>query len=305
MRTVRTVPELRAALRGPRRAGARIGLVPTMGALHAGHLSLIDRARGECDLVVVSLFVNPAQFAAGEDLDAYPRDEARDAALAAGHGADLLFAPAMEEVYPERFSTTVAIAGPLTETLEGARRGPGHFAGVATMVTKLLNMAAPDAAYFGQKDAQQAVVIRRLVSDLDLGVEVVVCATVREPDGLALSSRNAYLGPADRARAVGLWHGLQAAEAAVSAGERDPQAVAELGRAAMAEHDVEPEYLEVVDPETLGPLEAIEPGAEALVVVAATVGPARLIDNTTVRAPAAVAAAATTLTAVPEAPCSG
>ena len=305
MRTVRAVPELRAALRGPRRAGARIGLVPTMGALHAGHLSLIDRARGECDLVVVSLFVNPAQFAAGEDLDAYPRDEARDAALAAGHGADLLFAPAMEEVYPERFSTTVAIAGPLTETLEGARRGPGHFGGVATMVTKLLNMATPDAAYFGQKDAQQAVVIRRLVSDLDLGVEVVVCATVREPDGLALSSRNAYLGPADRARAVGLWHGLQAAEAAVSAGERDPQAVAELGRAAMAEHDVEPEYLEVVDPETLGPLEAIEPGAEALVVVAATVGPARLIDNTTVRAPAAVAAAATTLTAVPEAPCSG
>jgi pantoate--beta-alanine ligase len=304
MRTVRTVSELRAALAAPRRAGARIGLVPTMGALHGGHLSLIDRARGESDVVVVSLFVNPAQFAAGEDLDAYPRDEARDAALAAGHGADLLFAPPVEEVYPEGFATTIAIAGPLTETLEGARRGPGHFQGVATMVAKLLNMAAPDAAYFGQKDAQQAAVIRRLVSDLDLGVEVVVCPTVRGPDGLALSSRNAYLGPADLVRAVALWRALQAAESAVAAGERDPEAVADLGRAAMAEHDVEPEYLEVVDPQTLAPLEAIEPDAETLVVVAATVGRARLIDNTTVRAPAAVATPATTLSAAPEARCS-
>ncbi len=296
MRTIRTVRELREALEPARRSGRRIALVPTMGSFHEGHLSLIRRARAEADIVVVSLFVNPAQFGAEEDLDAYPRDEAHDSALAAQLGADVLFAPSYEEVYPHGFATTVEV-GVVTETLEGARRGGAHFRGVATVVTKLLNMVSPDAAYFGQKDAQQAVAIRRLVSDLDLAVTVVVCPTVREPDGLAMSSRNAYLDGRDRARAVALWRGLQAAEAAVAAGERRAEVVVSLCCAAMAEHDVEPEYLEIVHPDTLSPLAVID--GDALVVVAATVGRARLIDNTSVRAPARLVA-----TAAQEAPCS-
>lgn len=289
MRTLRTVRELRQSLAQPRRSGARVALVPTMGALHGGHLSLIRRARREADLVVVSLFVNPAQFADGEDLDVYPRDEARDAALAAELGTDVLFAPPFQEVYPEGFATTVAVAG-VTETLEGAHRGAAHFHGVATVVTKLLNMVAPDAAYFGQKDAQQAVVIRRLVSDLDLGVEIVVCPTVRESDGLAMSSRNAYLDAEQRARATALWRGLQAAKSAVAAGEPDPDVVASVARSAMAEHHVEPEYLEVVHPATLAALAVID--GDALVLVAATIGPVRLIDNAAVRAPARLAGGA-------------
>jgi pantoate--beta-alanine ligase len=289
VRTVRTVAELRAALAEPRRAGARIALVPTMGAFHEGHLSLMRRACAEADVVVVSLFVNPAQFGDGADLDAYPRDERRDSARAAELGVDVLFAPALEEVYPDGFATNVTVAG-LTETLEGAHRGSGHFQGVTTVVTKLFNMVSPHAAYFGQKDAQQAVVIRRLVADLDLDVEVEVCPTVREPDGLAMSSRNAYLDAGDRRRAVALRRGLDAAEVAVAAGECHARVVAALTRAAMAEYGVNPEYLEIVHPQTLGPLGVID--GDALVVVAATVGRARLIDNTTVRAPAALAGAA-------------
>ena len=231
MRTLRSVSELRTALRPARRAERSIGLVPTMGALHEGHLSLIRRAREECDEVVVSLFVNPTQFGAGEDLNGYPRDEAHDAALASEAGADLLFAPTPEEVYPNGFSTTVSVAG-VTEGLCGAHRGPEHFQGVATVVAKLLNMVGPDVAFFGQKDAQQAVVIRRLVRDLNLPVRVELCPTVREADGLALSSRNAYLDPTDRRRAVALYRGLQAAEAAVAAGERDAASVIAAARAA-------------------------------------------------------------------------
>ena len=202
MRLVRTVDELRAALQPLRREGRTIGLVPTMGYLHDGHLSLVRRARAESDVVVVSLFVNPAQFGPGEDLEAYPRDERRDSALAEAEGADLLFAPSTEEVYPEGFATSVTVSG-LTEVMCGdpARRGPEHFAGVTTVVTKLLNIAQPDVVYFGQKDAQQALVIRRLVRDLDIPVRVSVCPTVREDDGLALSSRNAYLDPEERERA--------------------------------------------------------------------------------------------------------
>jgi pantoate--beta-alanine ligase len=301
MRTIRTVRELRQALAERRRAGARIGLVPTMGAFHDGHRSLIRRAREESDVVVVSLFVNPSQFTAGEDLDAYPRNEAGDAAEAAGLGANVLFAPSVEEVYREGFATTVVVGG-VTERLEGAHRGAEHFRGVATVVTKLLNMVSPDAAYFGQKDAQQAVVIRRLVSDLDLGVEVVVCPTVREPDGLAMSSRNAYLDAGERSRAVALWRGLQAAESAVAAGERDPDTVASVARAAVAEHEVEPEYLEIVHPDTLAPVGVID--GDALVVVAATIGRARLIDNTTVRAPARVLSDAPEPVDTAETPCS-
>ena len=202
MRTVRTVAELREALAPQRRAGRTIGLVPTMGAFHAGHLALMRRARADTDVVVVSLFVNPTQFRPGEDLSAYPRDEAADAAEAAALGVDLLFAPAPEEVYPAGFATDVRV-GTVTEPLEGAARGPEHFHGVTTVVTKLFNMVGPDVAYFGQKDAQQVAVIRQLVRDLDIPVRVEVCPTVREHDGLALSSRNRYLEGADRERARG------------------------------------------------------------------------------------------------------
>ena len=208
MLTVRTVAGVREHLLPARREGRTIGLVPTMGALHEGHLSLIHAARAECDVVVVSLFVNPAQFDDAGDLAAYPRDEERDAGLAATAGADVLFAPTPEHVYPPGFASTVHVDG-VTETLEGAHRGVAHFDGVATVVTKLLNMVGPDVAYFGQKDAQQALVIRRLVADLDLPVRVAVRPTVREADGLALSSRNVHLRGADRERALALRDGLR------------------------------------------------------------------------------------------------
>ncbi|WP_205697815.1 pantoate--beta-alanine ligase [Conexibacter sp. SYSU D00693] len=279
MKTVRTVADLRAALQPPRRAGRTIGLVPTMGALHDGHLELIRRARAGCDEVVVSLFVNPAQFNDPGDLDAYPRDERRDADLAAQAGADLLFAPPVGEVYPPGFATKVVVSGPLTETLEGAHRGPEHFHGVTTVVTKLLCMCLPDVAFFGQKDAQQALVVRRLVRDLDLPVHIETVPTVREDDGLARSSRNVHLQGADRDRAVALSRALRAAEGAVAAGERDAAAVRERALAAMTHFDVEPEYLALVDPETLEPVAEVD-GEPVLVAVAAHVGSTRLIDNT-------------------------
>jgi pantoate--beta-alanine ligase len=282
MRTLRTVAELRKALAPQRRAGRRIGLVPTMGAFHEGHLSLMRRAREECAEVVVSLFVNPTQFRPGEDLDAYPRDEAADAAQAAALGVDVLFAPPVEEVYPPGFSTEVRVAG-VTEPLEGASRGPEHFHGVTTVVTKLLNMVGPDVAYFGQKDAQQAAVIRQLVRDLDIPVRIEVCPTVREPDGLAMSSRNRYLDRADRARAAALSRALRAAEDAVRGGERDARAIVSRARAALAEHGVEPEYLELVSTDTLAPVDRVG-DVDVLVAVAARVGPARLIDNTIIHA---------------------
>ncbi|MBX5441745.1 MAG: pantoate--beta-alanine ligase [Solirubrobacteraceae bacterium] len=279
MRTVRTVAELREALAPARRDGATIGLVPTMGALHAGHLSLIEAARAGTDVVVVSLFVNPTQFAPDEDLDAYPRDEAGDARAAEGAGADVLFAPSVAEVYPDGFATTVRVAG-VSDPLEGARR-PGHFDGVATVVTKLLNMVQPDVAYFGRKDAQQLAVIRRLVADLNLPVRIEGCPTVREPDGLAMSSRNAYLAPEDRPRALALSRALEAAREAVAAGTTDAAAVAAAARVPMDELGVEPEYLAVVDPETFQPVTAVD--RDVLVAVAARVGRARLIDNATIR----------------------
>jgi pantoate--beta-alanine ligase len=273
MRTVRTVEEVRA---GVRAAPRPVGLVPTMGALHDGHLALVRRARETCATVVVSLFVNPAQFDEAADLAAYPRDEARDAALAAEAGADLLFAPAPEEVYPPGFATTVSVAG-LTEPMEGAVRGSAHFDGVATVVTKLLNMVGPDAAFFGQKDAQQLVVIRRLVRDLDLPVRVEAVPTVREADGLALSSRNVHLSGPERDRAVALSRALQAAQRAAHAGERDASAVRGAALGALTDFSVEPEYLELVSPETLAPVDRLD--GDVLVAVAARVGATRLIDN--------------------------
>ncbi len=277
MRTVRTVAALREALAPARAAGRTIGLVPTMGAFHAGHRALMRAARERCDVVVVSLFVNPTQFGPGEDLAAYPRDERRDAAIAADEGVDVLFAPTAAEVYPRGCATTVRVRGPLTETLEGAARGADHFDGVTTVVAKLFAMAEPDVAFFGAKDAQQALVVRRMTADLDLGVEIDVRPTVREPDGLAASSRNAYLDSEDRARAVALRRGLEAARAAIGDGERDPSRIAASARAAMAEHDVTPEYLAIVSPDDLAPVERVD--GEVLVAMAARVGSARLIDN--------------------------
>ena len=279
MRTVRTVAELREALAPERGAGRTIGLVPTMGALHEGHLALLRRAREQSEVVVMSLFVNPAQFAPTEDLQAYPRDEQRDSDLAGAEGVDLLFAPGLEEVYPPGFATTVSVGG-LTGTLEGApeHRGTEHFAGVTTVVTKLLNMVAPDAAYFGQKDAQQALVIRKLVADLDIPVRIEVCPTVRDPDGLALSSRNAYLSEDERERALGLSRALRAAEQAVAAGRLEADDVLAAAREQLAAHGVDPEYLELRSSKDLSPVQRVN--GSPLLAVAARVGRARLIDNT-------------------------
>jgi pantoate--beta-alanine ligase len=277
MRTIRTIHELRTALLPTRRAGGTIGLVPTMGYLHDGHLSLIRAARAETDLVVVSLFVNPRQFDDASDLEAYPRDEQRDAALASDAGATQLFAPPPEEVYPPGFATKVLVGGPLTDSLEGAHRGAEHFHGVTTVVSKLLNMVQPDVAFFGQKDAQQALVVKRLVTDLDMPVRIDVNPTVREPDGLALSSRNVRLDTDDRRRALALSRALDAARATVAAGTRDATSVTTAARAAMTPFDVEPEYLALVDPEDLHPVAAVD--QETLLAVAARVGPVRLIDN--------------------------
>jgi pantoate--beta-alanine ligase len=278
VKTVRTVAELRTALAEPRREGRRIGLVPTMGAFHDGHLELMRRARGENDVVVVSLFVNPAQFGPGEDLDTYPRDEARDAAQAEKLGVDLLFAPPVDEVYPPGFATAVTVSG-LTEVLDGnpRQRGAEHFHGVTTVVTKLLNMAQPDAAYFGQKDAQQALVIKRLVRDLDIPVRIEVVPTVREPDGLAMSSRNAYLTEEERTRALGLSRALEAAGREVAAGRRDARSVLEAASRELEARGIEPEYLELRSADDLSPAERVN--GRTLLAVAARVGRARLIDN--------------------------
>jgi pantoate--beta-alanine ligase len=278
---LRTKADVRAAVATAKHEGRSVGLVPTMGYLHEGHLSLIRAARAECDLVVMSLFVNPTQFGPAEDLDRYPRDEGRDLRLAGEAGADLVFAPAVEEIYPDGsdgFDTRVEVTGSLATVLDGdpSRRGPEHFRGVTTVVAKLFNVVDPDVAYFGQKDAQQAVVIRRMVRDLDFPVRIEVLPTVREPDGLAMSSRNAYLEPADRERATALSRALAAAERGARAGSlADGLAAARRELAAAA---IEPEYLEARDAETLEPVERFG-DRPVLVLVAAPVGGARLIDN--------------------------
>jgi pantoate--beta-alanine ligase len=276
VRTVRTVAELREAVASARHGGATIGLVPTMGALHDGHAALLRRARAQCGHVVMSLFVNPTQFDEAADLAAYPRDEAADAAVAQAEGVDVLFAPPAEEVYPDGFATTVKVAGPALG-LEGEHRGSGHFEGVATVVLKLLNMARPDVAYFGQKDGQQLAVIRRMVRDLDVPVRIEAVPTVREHDGLALSSRNVRLGPTERRRAVALHAGLQAAASSVADGQRAADRVIATAREAMTPFDVDPEYLAVVDADSFTPLDEID--RRALIAVAARVGDVRLIDN--------------------------
>ena len=249
-----------------------------MGCLHEGHLSLLRAARAECDLVVMSLFVNPTQFGPGEDLDRYPRDERRDLELAAKAGVDIVYAPAVAEVYPDGFSTAVEVDGNLTDVLDGdpARRGSAHFRGITTVVAKLFNSVGPDVAYFGQKDAQQAAVIRRMARDLDFRVRIEVLPTVREADGLAMSSRNAYLDPEDRVRAAAISRALAAAAQRATAESLGAGLAA--ARRELTAAGIEPEYLEARDAESLEPVGELS-GRPVLVALAARVGAARLIDN--------------------------
>ena len=277
---VRTIAELRSSLRD-RRSG-RIGLVPTMGALHEGHLTLVRAARADNDTVVMSIFVNPTQFTEQADLAAYPRTEERDVALAEEAGVDVVFAPDGGEMYPDGFSTTVSVTGPIAETLEGAQRGRAHFDGVATVVTKLLLAALPDAAYFGAKDAQQVAVLRRLTADLNVPVELVVCPISRDDDGLARSSRNARLSPEERARALAIPRALQAVTDASASGIRDSRVLRDRALDVLAEGMIALEYVAFVDPETFEPVALVD--RPTLVAIAARVGATRLIDNTVIDA---------------------
>jgi len=276
MQVAETIAEVRAHVADARRSERRIGFVPTMGALHEGHLSLIRTARRQCDDVVVSIFVNPTQFAPGEDYERYPRALPDDLAACRQAGVDLVFAPSVEQMYGPEPLTTVHTAK-LTERLCGAHR-PGHFDGVTTVVAKLFNIVQPDVAYFGQKDAQQAVVIKKMVADLNFPIEIVVCPTVREPDGLAMSSRNAYLSAPQRRQARALYQALLLARREILAGQRDPQAlIRQMREHITAAGPCTIDYIEIVDPERLTPLETIR--SPALVTLAVRIGPARLIDN--------------------------
>ena len=274
MKIVRTKPDLDAALRAERAAGNDIAFVPTMGALHEGHLSLVRLARRHAGVVVASIFVNPLQFGPTEDLDAYPRDESRDLASLEAEGVDVVFLPAVEDMYPEGAATTIDV-GPIGSILEGADR-PGHFNGVATVVAKLFNMVRPDVAVFGQKDAQQVAVIRQLIADLDFGIELVVGPIVRDADGLALSSRNAYLGSEGRAQAVALHRALRAGEAAFWGGGEPAEVERVMGDVLRSSPGVEPAYAVAVDPMTFAEPKRTGP---VLLLVAARVGTTRLIDN--------------------------
>ena len=273
IRSIDAWRELRASWGG---AGG-IGFVPTMGYLHAGHLSLVGLARAEQAHVVVSIFVNPLQFGPSEDLAAYPRDEARDLALLELSGVDAVLLPPPEEVYPPGFVTSVTLSGPVVERLEGARR-PGHFAGVATVVTKLCNIVQPTHAYFGQKDAQQVAVVRRFVADLNLPVTLVIGPIIRESDGLAMSSRNVYLTPPERAAATVLRRALLAGQATIAAGESSADAVRAAMRAVIAAEPLAAlDYADVAHPDTFAPLDTVAP--PALLALVAQVGKPRLLDN--------------------------
>jgi len=276
VREVASSPELRAATDAARQRGAGVGFVPTMGALHAGHRSLLAAARAENDLVVASVFVNPLQFGPSEDLAAYPRDRGADLAVLAAEGVDLAFLPPDDEMWPVPPDVRLAV-GSLAERLEGLVR-PGHLDGVATVVAKLLHLVGPSRAYFGQKDAQQLAVVRRMVADLAFPNQIVACPTVREPDGLAVSSRNAYLSPGERRRATALHRALRAGRAVFEAGERDPAAVEAAARDLLeGAPGVAPDYVALVDPVTFEPVKQAEPGQ--VMAIAARVGRARLIDN--------------------------
>jgi len=281
---IRTISELRQALRPYRQRGSRIGFVPTMGALHEGHLSLIRRARQECDVVVVSIYVNPTQFGPAEDFDRYPRQLEKDLQACEQEGVDFVFAPSDREMYGDGTLTTVHVAR-LTDRLCGPFR-PGHFDGVCTVVAKLFNIVQPDAAYFGQKDAQQAVVIRRMTADLNFPVEIVVCPTVRESDGLAASSRNAYLTEQQRRQATCIYRALKAAEEEILAGQREPAVLIDKIRQVILDAGpCEIDYIEIVDPETLEPVRKVS--GRVLIATAVRIGNTRLIDNIVVEAPQA------------------
>ena len=285
MRRIETLAELRSLLHDARAAGRCVGFVPTMGYLHEGHVSLMRAARRDTDVVVASVFVNPLQFAADEDLDDYPRDLERDAELSEGAGVDLLFTPTVAEMYPSPVQTTVSVAG-VSEGFEGASR-PTHFAGVATVVAKLFSIVGPCAAYFGEKDFQQLAVVRRMVSDLSMPVEVIGCETVREADGLAMSSRNAYLTPAQRAAAPVVHRALRAGSAAILAGEQDPAEIrALMARIIATEPEGGLDYAEVVDAATLTTSTTLGAG-DLRLLAAVRFGTTRLIDNLGVTAPAA------------------
>ncbi|WP_460798173.1 pantoate--beta-alanine ligase [Microbacterium sp. GXF0217] len=280
MKILRTIADVRDTVRQARHENRTVGLVPTMGAFHEGHLSLMRTARAQNDLVVVSLFVNPTQFGPNEDLNTYPRNEQADAGLAEHEGVDILFAPDPAEIYPDGFATTVHVAG-ITEVLDGASRGIHHFDGVATVVTKLFGIVRPDVAYFGQKDAQQVLVVRRVVRDLNLDVRIEACPIVREPDGLAMSSRNVYLDSDARAQATALSRALDAAHAKHEAGERDAEAIRAAAVQVLEAAGIAPEYVELRDVDTLHPVS--DTTSDTLIAVAARVGAARLIDNHTLR----------------------
>jgi pantoate--beta-alanine ligase len=271
-----TINSLRAESRAARVAGKRIGFVPTMGALHDGHLSLIRAAKSRCDLVVASIFVNPTQFGPNEDLAKYPRTFERDCQLLEKENADLLFAPTVEEMYPQDAVTWVTVEG-LSEKLDGKSR-PGHFRGVTTVVAKLFHIVEPDIAFFGQKDAAQVAIIRRMVCDMKFPVEIVACPIVREPDGLAMSSRNAYLDSSQRKAALVLSRALWEVERKYKSGERDTNTLIERGKQLIAkEPAARLDYLELVNADTLDPVAQATPGT--MVAVAAYVGNTRLIDN--------------------------
>jgi pantoate--beta-alanine ligase len=276
VKTVDTKAAVRAELAALRSEGGRVALVPTMGFLHDGHLSLVDRARQRADHVVMSIFVNPLQFAPDEDFERYPRDLDRDAALAEARGVDVIFAPPTEEVYGAADPDVHVVPGSMADRLCGAFR-PGHFRGVLTIVAKLFNIVEPDVAVFGRKDFQQAVLIGRMAQDLDFPVEIDVAPIVREEDGLAMSSRNAYLSPGDRIRATCLHTGLDAARNAYREGERDAAVLRRQVVSILAASDVEPQYVELVDPVTLDAVQRAETGH--VLAVAAFVGRTRLIDN--------------------------
>jgi pantoate--beta-alanine ligase len=276
MQVARDIASSRTAVAAARRDGRRIGCVPTMGALHVAHLSLMEAAKRDGTFLVVTLFVNPTQFGPNEDFASYPRNEAGDLAACERVGADLVFIPLVEEMYPPGAATSVHVAK-LTETLCGADR-PGHFDGVSTVVTKLFNIVQPDVAYFGQKDAQQLAVIRRMTRDLDLPIEIVGCPTVREPDGLAVSSRNAYLSEPQRKQATCLYRALTEAKTRIASGETDPTAItAAMRQTVSAAGPANIDYISVVDPESMQPVRRIE--RPVLIALAVRIGTTRLIDN--------------------------
>lgn len=278
LRLVHSIPETRDSVAEARSRGLKIGFVPTMGALHEGHKSLVRRARAECGFVAVSIFVNPTQFGPNEDYDRYPRTLGEDTEKCRAAGVDLVFAPSAAEMYPEGFDSWVEVKGTLTETLEGASR-PGHFRGVTTVCAKLFGIVQPDYAYFGMKDYQQLLVIRKMVRDLNLPLGIVPCETVREPDGLAMSSRNAYLSPEERRAALVLSKSLEQAQAGFNSGERRAHAIREAAENLIASEPLAAiDYVAVRDADSLEPVEFID--RPAVLLLAVRIGSTRLIDNT-------------------------